>query len=206
MDGDGQLSLGDTATFTISVRNTGPTVSSARLSATSGGVTTQVVEGGATDSYSLVLTHQPAADLVITVLADAQVTVAPSSVVFTTANWDVPQSVTVTAVNDDIAEGAHAATVSHTAASTDANYNGIACKDDLKITAGRITVDLDVVDLILAGLRRVDANGPIQARIPVAGETATNTPTATPTLNTNIPTATTGRSIAGRQTHSRTPA
>jgi hypothetical protein len=30
----------------------------------------------------------------------------------------------------------------------------------------RITVDLDVVDLILAGLRRVDANGTVQARYP----------------------------------------
>jgi hypothetical protein len=28
----------------------------------------------------------------------------------------------------------------------------------------RITVDLDIVDLILAGLRRVDANGPVQGR------------------------------------------
>ena len=30
----------------------------------------------------------------------------------------------------------------------------------------RITVDLDVMDLILAGIRRVDANGPLQARYP----------------------------------------
>lgn len=30
----------------------------------------------------------------------------------------------------------------------------------------RITVDLDIQDLILVGLRRVDANGPIQARFP----------------------------------------
>jgi hypothetical protein len=30
----------------------------------------------------------------------------------------------------------------------------------------RITVDLDVVDLVLAGLRRVDANGAIQSRVP----------------------------------------
>lgn len=30
----------------------------------------------------------------------------------------------------------------------------------------RITVDLDLMDLVLAGLRRVDANGPIQSRYP----------------------------------------
>jgi hypothetical protein len=36
------------------------------------------------------------------------------------------------------------------------------------------------------------SNGPVQARILLAGETPTNTPTATATLNTNIATATTG--------------
>jgi hypothetical protein len=36
------------------------------------------------------------------------------------------------------------------------------------------------------------SNGPVQARILLSGETPTNTPTATATLNTNIPTATTG--------------
>ena len=30
----------------------------------------------------------------------------------------------------------------------------------------RITVDVDIVDLILAGIRRIDANGPVQARYP----------------------------------------
>ena len=81
---------------------------------------------GLSDAYSLVLTYPPTADVVVTVLPNTQVTATPSSVVFTAANWNVPQSVTVTAVNDAIAEGAHSGTVSHTAASTDANYNGIA--------------------------------------------------------------------------------
>jgi hypothetical protein len=44
---------------------------------------------------------------------------------FTTANWNTPQTVTVTAVDDSMVEGVHAATITHTAASTDPNFNGI---------------------------------------------------------------------------------
>ena len=92
--------------------------------AESGGAT-EVTEGGATDSYSLVLGTPPAANVVVTVTPDSQVTVDTPSVTFTPANWSTPQSVTVTAVNDSFNEGPHIGTISHSSSSSDPAFNGI---------------------------------------------------------------------------------
>jgi hypothetical protein len=90
---------------------------------TQSGGSTDVTEGGSTDSYTLVLTSQPTANVSIALTPNAQVTAATSPVVFTTANWNTPQSVTVTAVDDPIVEGPHTGTISHTVTSADAIYN-----------------------------------------------------------------------------------
>jgi large repetitive protein len=98
----------------------------AGVSLTQSGGTTQVTEGGATDSYSVVLTSQPTANVVVTVSGDAQAGAAPGTLTFTSGNWNVAQTVTVTAVNDAVVEGAGTATVSHSVASSDSSYNLIA--------------------------------------------------------------------------------
>ena len=53
--------------------------------------TTQVAEAGATDGYAIVLTAQPGADVTITPSPDAQVSVFPVTLTFTTLNWNVPE-------------------------------------------------------------------------------------------------------------------
>ena len=84
---------------------------------------TDVTEGGATDSYTLVLTSQPTSNASIALNPGTQVTVATSPVVFTTANWNIAQTVTVTAVDDAAVEGPHTGTISHVVTSADASYN-----------------------------------------------------------------------------------
>src|SRR5690606_9987451 len=65
----------------------------------------------------------------VTVTPDAQTTVngsaAPIALTFTTGTWSTPQTVTVAAVNDSVAEGNHNATITHSASSSDGNYSGI---------------------------------------------------------------------------------
>src|SRR5690606_12851914 len=57
-------------------------------------------------------------------------TVAPMSVTFTTANWNVAQTVTVTGVDDAQVDGNVAYTIVTSAAtSTDANYSGLDAAD-----------------------------------------------------------------------------
>ncbi len=97
--------------------------------------TTQVAEGGAGDSYSLVLNSQPTADVVINLQSSPsnQITLNTSTLTFTAANWNIPQVVSISAVNDTVSEGVHLSTINHTVTSTDPNYNGLAI-DPLTVT------------------------------------------------------------------------
>ena len=88
---------------------------------------TDVVEGAATDTYTVVLTTQPTFDVTITITPDAQTTVSTTSLTFATADWNSALTVTVTAVNDEIAEAdPHFSTITHSASSSDSDYNGAA--------------------------------------------------------------------------------
>ncbi|WP_372478158.1 esterase-like activity of phytase family protein [Nostoc mirabile] len=87
---------------------------------------TNVTEGGATDSYTVVLTSQPTDNVTININPGTQTTTNPNQLIFTTQNWNVAQNITVAAVNDALVEGNHSNTIQHTAISNDANYNGIA--------------------------------------------------------------------------------
>ncbi len=69
-------------------------------------------EGGATGNFSLKLSTLPTANVTVTIASDAtgQCTFAPTSLIFTTANWNVAQTVTTTALNDLVVEGTHGCT------------------------------------------------------------------------------------------------
>ena len=96
------------------------------VTVTQSGGSTAVAEGGATDTFTVVLTSQPTADVTIAIAPGTQVTTTPAGpLTFTTANWSTPQTVTVAAVDDTVAEGPHNATITMTATSADAAYNGI---------------------------------------------------------------------------------
>ena len=73
---------------------------------------------------SLVLTSQPTADVTITPSTTGEVSISPASRTFTAANWNLPQSFTVTVNDDAIVEGSEGATITHTSASADPNYQG----------------------------------------------------------------------------------
>jgi len=113
---------------------------------------TDIVEGGVMDTYDVVLNTQPTAPVTITLTTDNQVSVNPSTLTFTTANWNSPQTVTVTAVNDLNAEGVHHSTIRHQASSTDTNYNGI----DIAVVTAAIT------DNDSAGVTIVQSGGSTQ--------------------------------------------
>jgi len=86
---------------------------------------TAVTEGGDTDSYSVVLTSQPTANVTVNLNGEDQLSFNTTTLTFTPDNWNVAQAVTVTAVDDGLIEGNHTQTISHTATSADVNYAGI---------------------------------------------------------------------------------
>jgi uncharacterized protein YjiK/phospholipase/lecithinase/hemolysin len=100
-----------------------PATSGITLTQTGG--TTNVTEGGATDSYTIVLNSQPTADVAIAINPNSQLTTSAVTLTFTPANWNVAQNVTVTAVDDVIVEGSHSGEITHSVTSTDAQYNNI---------------------------------------------------------------------------------
>src|SRR5258707_10238719 len=87
------------------------------------GLTTSEAGGSAT--FTVVLNTQPTANVTIGLASNdlTEGTVAPASLTFTTANWNVAQTVTVTGVDDAIVDGNIAYTiVTAPATSTDGNY------------------------------------------------------------------------------------
>lgn len=112
--------------------------------AASGG-STSVTEGGASDTYTVVLNTPPTATVTVTFSPDAQLTVSSGNLFFDAFNWNVPQTVTVSAVNDPVIEGAHTGAVAHSASSGDAGYNGLAMAT---LTAN--VTDNDIAAVMLA--------------------------------------------------------
>ncbi|AFZ07458.1 Subtilisin [Oscillatoria nigro-viridis PCC 7112] len=83
-------------------------------------------EDGTKANFTVVLNTQPTADVTIGLTSDnvAEGTVSPASITFTPANWNTPQPVTVTGVNDGIVDGDIGyKIVTAAAVSTDANYS-----------------------------------------------------------------------------------
>jgi hypothetical protein len=79
------------------------------------------------ESYSMVLNTAPAADVIVSIDAGSQLLASPSTVVFTLSDWATPQVVALEAVDDLVAEATpQAALVTHSSASLDPAYSGIA--------------------------------------------------------------------------------
>jgi len=118
--------------------------------AQSGG-STAVSESGVADTISVVLNAQPTADVTITLAGGGQLGLSPNPLLFTPANWNVPQSVTVSAIDDAVVEGPHAATITFAVTSTDANFNGLSI-------AG---IPVSIVDNDFEVVRAVPVFGPL---------------------------------------------
>jgi alpha-tubulin suppressor-like RCC1 family protein len=69
--------------------------------------TASVTEAGSTATFTVVLDTQPTSDVVLTVVsADTdEATVSPTPLTFTNANWNTPQTVTVTGIDDSVDDG-----------------------------------------------------------------------------------------------------
>ena len=122
------------------------------------GLTT--TEAGGTATFTVVLNTQPTADVTIGLSSSdtTEGTVSPASLTFTTANWNVPQTVTVTGVNDLLDDGNVAYTiVTAPATSTDATYNGVDAADVTVTNTDNDAAGITVTPT--AGLTTTEAGG-----------------------------------------------
>jgi len=83
-------------------------------------------EGGKSKKINVLLNTQPSDSVTIAVSSSkpSEGTVYPTSVTFTYSTWDSPQTVTVTGVDDTIADGDVIYYVTFSASSNDTDYNG----------------------------------------------------------------------------------
>ena len=93
---------------------------------------------GTTATYTVHLTARPTGDVVITTTSahTGEATVAPDSLTFTDANWNTPQTVTVTAINDNTLGNA-SVTITHavnTGTTADATYAALTSLADVAVT------------------------------------------------------------------------
>src|SRR5205814_562035 len=108
----------------VSVTNNDNDAVGYTVTPTAGLVTT---EAGGTATFTIRLNSQPTANVTIGLSSSdpAEGAVGPASLIFTAANWDSPQTVTVTGVDAFVVDGNNAYTIVTAAAvSTDPGYNG----------------------------------------------------------------------------------
>ena len=122
---DGPPSSGETGTPAV------PTAAGVTVSTTALTVTEQDTTGG---SYTVVLDTQPTATVTVTVAGHAgtDVTPDPATLTFTSTTWSTAQTVAVTA-GDDADTTDDSVTLTHSAASADNDYSGIAI-DEVAVT------------------------------------------------------------------------
>ena len=112
---------------TILAKNIDNDVAGVNVSPTTIGTT----EAGGNASFNLVLASQPTASVTIsfTGIDATEGSINKTNVIFTTTNWNTPQSVTVTGLDDVIADGNIIYTIITTATSSYSLYNGITVAD-----------------------------------------------------------------------------
>ena len=87
------------------------------------------VSEGSSQSYAVVLDTEPAADVTVEIQMpeDAEVAVSPLTLTFTADNWNTPQTVAVTAAQDDDAIDDDPVTLTHAVSGGD--YEGVTAAD-----------------------------------------------------------------------------
>ncbi|PWE00287.1 Calx-beta domain-containing protein [Marinilabilia rubra] len=111
---------------TVGVTNTDNDAAGFTLGITNSG--THTTESGDSDVFSLVLNSQPTSDVVFIIsgLDTTEGTLSTDEVVFTSANWNQLQNITITGVDDDLVDGdiTYTLTVLVNDAQSDATYHG----------------------------------------------------------------------------------
>ena len=69
--------------------------------------TALVSENGTTDNFTVILMSQPSSNVVLQISSDntSEVIASPDNLTFTISNWNTPQTVTLTGVDDNLSDG-----------------------------------------------------------------------------------------------------
>jgi hypothetical protein len=114
-----------------------------------------VTEGGTDASLTTVLNTEPKADVTVDLSLllgasyHAQID-TPTPLTFTSTNWNVPQTITVSAIDDELMEGNHSDTLSFAVTSTDSDYEQFPVGDVTIYISDNDTAGITLSDLVVA--------------------------------------------------------
>ena len=120
--GVSSVSIGTPSSVTVTIRDNddpGLSVSVSSLTLTE----------GASSSFTVALTSQPTADVTVNLISSdsdaSEGRLSASRLIFTAGNWNTAQTVTLSAVEEDVADGDQSYTITLTGSSTDPNYHNV---------------------------------------------------------------------------------
>ncbi|MGA9397399.1 MAG: Calx-beta domain-containing protein [Anaerolineaceae bacterium] len=118
-----------------------------------------VTEAGGIDTFIVVLNTRPTADVTITLSSSdlTEGTLSPGSLTFTDTNWDTPQTVTVTGVEDLVDDGDISFMITSVVGSTDPDYDAFDTNDVVFTNIDNDTAGITVNRTI--GLSVTEAGG-----------------------------------------------
>jgi hypothetical protein len=115
-----------------------------------------VTEGGASDTFTVVLDAPPGADVTVQVSTGNELMAlgpnGSSNLVFTAGNWNVPQTITVRSEDDGLVEGAHSDYVYFYTMSADANYDGLMLEEMMPVAITDAAVEAPMPYVTVANL------------------------------------------------------
>lgn len=175
--------VGSTENFSLAaIYNTSPIV-------TESGGNTNITEGGANDTLSVVLSGAPIADVVVNFTANGGSRTDVPSITFTPLNWNIPQIVTVSIINNGLLEANRTTTINYDVVSLDLDFNGaILTPTVVNITdSGASVVTPPPSPLYLGGGGGGGYSDVINSDSTSASETQnrSNSQTKTPSVNEN---------------------
>ncbi len=184
--------VGNPATATVNVNDN----DTRGVSISASGTGVVVSEAGGTAQYTVQLTSEPTGNVTVTPSVTGPATVS-GAMTFTTGNWNVTQTVTVTGVDDDVDNPGNqrTATITHAVSAAGSDYNGLTAlavtvtvTDDegpvpsVSITARTSVTEGQPIVFTITGDQAPDGDVPVNLRVVVAddnggGSTATQTAT-----------------------------
>ncbi|MAT37922.1 MAG: hypothetical protein CL420_07785 [Acidimicrobiaceae bacterium] len=143
-----------------------PENSNAGFAITETGGSTTVDETGTTDTFTVVLNSQPTSNVVLTVTSgDTDEVTTTSPLTFTSGNWNTPQTITLTGVQDNSDDGVQ--TIPVVLSIDDAN------SDDAFDDLADQTVSVTVTEPVLTVLNTDDADLDVTLQLCEGSNTAT---------------------------------
>ena len=115
-----------------------------------GATTTVAEEGETSDTFTVALAMEPTREVMVCFSDESEpdeVLIDPGELIFTVDNWAAPQSVSVTAIDDNLPEltPLHQTTVRQTASSQDTHYEGLV--EEVVVAVGKGMWNLSIVSI-----------------------------------------------------------